>query len=1325
MSTDAETRAAGPATTPAVPELKQLGKYEIVKKLGQGGMGAVYLARDTQLRRTVAIKVLPKDKAANPTLVRRFQAEAQAAAQLRHDHIVAVYDSNEADGYLYIAMEYVEGHDLHEMIAKRGTIPVKRSIEIIKQVASALQHAHEHKIVHRDIKPSNLLIRNDKAVKLTDLGLARSVDDTIETGITRAGTTVGTVDYMSPEQARNSKAADIRSDIYSLGCTWFQMLTGHPPYPEGSLTNKLQAHAIKPIPDPRTENPNVTEGLVAVIQRMMAKKPEDRYQTPAELLKDLEASALTRAAFSQEIFNAIDDEGGHAGGSKASPVDDSTPAAVPARSRGKGKGNEAQIDDGPAATVGSSGPQRAVSGGKKGPSTLPPPVRRKPADHDEDERPPSPWAERFKMFGLIGGVVAGIALLAGLVSQVGGLFDSPNQLVVQPVDPNAVVPVATPNEVAVAAVGGGTVVGEVVGGTTVAPVYGSPVTQPAPGATLTSRDIASTAAQGVGTSGQPMQAAVVGTPGQGTPAGPAITAGSLSQIRPADAQQRPDWTKHPARPKPAASLSVGGGPASDNTLGSLNEALAKLPAEGGVIRLPGGGPYPLSLTVPIKAKQVTLLGDPQAGSTVILVRGGEQDVGRLDVIGSLELSDVHLAVDRGANPAAAPLSCLTVQQGSLTLTNSSVNVLGTDGAPITAITMVGGNAPQTLTMRRTAIRGEVAAGLDLKTAALAAVIDESLISVGAGKALRFEGPSGLTPAGETSRWIRAFASTLAGRDCLVDFSPEQPLSAPPKTELTFKSVIGAAPPGAGNRSLLGVVDWEQQRVRDLLAWNAIDSTFVGFDHLIDLGGKSSFRADDADGWRQFWKRKAAPHEFVNEPWPADLGVVATAPVALYERETLPMDARQAGAGGELPGVASQWLSLPESLQADRLTAIAGRPMPPQVTEAFTGEPLKVDLKKQDLGAFLAQNEWPDGAIVEATGTGLCSSTPVSLSGKRLKLVFVQGEGGPLRVVPKESAASAPALFELRDGLLVIDGLRTDWPEARQKLPQAIVAVQQGTLIVTRSELRGPNTIAEPYRALAVLQSDASAQPGTLSIDRSVLWGAGPLIRATGGGGRLFLEDSLLSTNDRVLHAELQTHAGAIPFLASLRSNTFAAGHAVFQVDPASAGEPITRPARLFADHNVFLLGGPWKLPSQVAPTLLRCAGPVLDQTQLTWWGQGNGVAKEFPAWLTTTSGTARQITKPDEWTTFWGPGHDVKTLGGGDGVVLAAPLAARVDQLAPAQFALHPSCKGAVWNHGEPIGADVAALKGIGPQAVAAQPAAGKKPATPTPKPAGNKKPGF
>ena len=274
--------------------LKQLGRYTIIKKLGQGGMGTVFLATDTQLRRQIALKVLAKEKAENPTLVKRFKAEAQAAAALKHDNIVAIHDAGEADGYLYIALEFVDGTDAHSVVAKRGPMPAKRAMDVIRQTTLALQHAHEQKIVHRDIKPSNLLIAKNGLVKLADMGLARSVDETVETNITRAGTTVGTVDYMSPEQAKNSKAADIRSDLYSLGATWFHLLTGHPPFPEGSMLNKLNAHSGAPRPDVRDENDSVTENISVMIKRLLAVKPEDRYQTPADLLEDLDNENLTR-----------------------------------------------------------------------------------------------------------------------------------------------------------------------------------------------------------------------------------------------------------------------------------------------------------------------------------------------------------------------------------------------------------------------------------------------------------------------------------------------------------------------------------------------------------------------------------------------------------------------------------------------------------------------------------------------------------------------------------------------------------------------------------------------------------------------------------------------------------------------------------------------------------------------------------------------------------------------------------------------------------------------------------------------------------------------
>jgi serine/threonine protein kinase len=290
MTSEEKIPSSAEETSPgnASADLRTFGRYVIEKKIGEGGMGAVYRATDSQLKRTVALKILPREKAKNEILVKRFQAEAQAAAQLRHKNIVCVYDSGELDGYLYIAMEFVDGIDVQDLVMRKGGLSVKRSLDIIKQVVRALEHAHEQTIVHRDIKPANLLIDRDGNVKLADMGLARSIAETEEAGITRAGTTVGTVDYMSPEQARDSKSADCRSDMYSLAATWYHMLVGKPLFPDGDLLNKITAHATAKPPDPRDVRPNIPDSVVQIMHRMLEKKRAKRYQTPTDLIHDLE-----------------------------------------------------------------------------------------------------------------------------------------------------------------------------------------------------------------------------------------------------------------------------------------------------------------------------------------------------------------------------------------------------------------------------------------------------------------------------------------------------------------------------------------------------------------------------------------------------------------------------------------------------------------------------------------------------------------------------------------------------------------------------------------------------------------------------------------------------------------------------------------------------------------------------------------------------------------------------------------------------------------------------------------------------------------------------
>jgi tRNA A-37 threonylcarbamoyl transferase component Bud32/tetratricopeptide (TPR) repeat protein len=239
------------------------------------------------------LKVLSTESANQPNRLERFRREAKQCARLRHENIVTLYEFGEADSVLYMAMELVDGIDVEELLRLHGPLDAEDARTIIAQIASALDHAHRMGVVHRDVKPSNILITMQHGrciAKLVDLGLARGgIEETSR--ITSDGSTVGTVDYMSPEQARDSASADTRSDIYSLGCTIYQMLSGSPPFAEGAIVERLLKHVKTKPADLRLLQVDVPDDLWAICKKMLEKQPAERYQTPAELLIDLANAA--------------------------------------------------------------------------------------------------------------------------------------------------------------------------------------------------------------------------------------------------------------------------------------------------------------------------------------------------------------------------------------------------------------------------------------------------------------------------------------------------------------------------------------------------------------------------------------------------------------------------------------------------------------------------------------------------------------------------------------------------------------------------------------------------------------------------------------------------------------------------------------------------------------------------------------------------------------------------------------------------------------------------------------------------------------------------
>jgi formylglycine-generating enzyme required for sulfatase activity/serine/threonine protein kinase len=273
-----------------------LGSYVLLERLGEGGMGAVFKARHRRLERLDALKVIRSEHVANPEAVRRFHQEAKAAARLTHPNIVAVYDANEANGIHFLAIEYLEGTDLGRLVKEQGPLSVELACEYIRQAALGLQHAHEKGLVHRDIKPANLFLNPQSGmVKVLDLGLARlqqqSADDTPAAGLTHSGAVMGTPNYMAPEQALHPHQVDIRADIYGLGCTLHYLLTGQPPFPGGEMAEKLVKHQLhEPVPVEQLR-PDVPLKVAAIVRKSMAKRPEDRYQTPAEVAAALDHGA--------------------------------------------------------------------------------------------------------------------------------------------------------------------------------------------------------------------------------------------------------------------------------------------------------------------------------------------------------------------------------------------------------------------------------------------------------------------------------------------------------------------------------------------------------------------------------------------------------------------------------------------------------------------------------------------------------------------------------------------------------------------------------------------------------------------------------------------------------------------------------------------------------------------------------------------------------------------------------------------------------------------------------------------------------------------------
>ncbi len=270
---------------------RTIGRFEILAELGRGGMAVVYRARQTDLERTVALKVLPPELSLDQGYIARFRQEARSAAGLEHPHIVPIYEVGTADGFQYIAMKYIAGRTLKDVVEDEGALGIPRAAALLEQVADAMDHAHSEGVIHRDIKPSNIMVAQNGWAYLADFGLARG---SVTSGLTMAGTVMGTPEYMSPEQAQGLPTIGPPTDIYALGVVLYELLTGNMPFqadtPMGMLIARLQ---YSPRP-PREYRGDLPEPVEDVIMRALARKPEARYASAGALVQALKSAADLR-----------------------------------------------------------------------------------------------------------------------------------------------------------------------------------------------------------------------------------------------------------------------------------------------------------------------------------------------------------------------------------------------------------------------------------------------------------------------------------------------------------------------------------------------------------------------------------------------------------------------------------------------------------------------------------------------------------------------------------------------------------------------------------------------------------------------------------------------------------------------------------------------------------------------------------------------------------------------------------------------------------------------------------------------------------------------
>ncbi len=1204
--------------------LESLGKYRIKKKLGAGGMGTVFLAVDEKLNRTVALKVLPKDRAENPTLVKRFKSEAKAAAQLEHKNIVRVYETGEIDGFLYIALEYVDGVDVHELVVKRDIIPVKRSIDIVRQVALALEHASAKNIVHRDIKPANLMIRRDGTVKLADMGLARAIDNSLETGITRAGMTVGTVDYMAPEQARSSQAADVRSDIYSLGCTWYHMLTGAPPFAEGGMTAKLQSHATGKRPDPRSQNPAIPEAVIAVLHRMMACKPNDRYQTPAELLEDLELLTKRSSNINTEVLEALAGESDTSGFRETRGTSSSgTLPVLPPKDEYKPvdltKGGKLNLDVMryvlPALLVigvigiliwATRQGGDALSGGA---------TTSKASNPYRDRDVESPIPDKIE-----GGAHAGPTATDPATNLLEGL--------------------SAPEDS---------------GPTTVVAV-------PFPGA-----EDSRTTSDGVRL--LPTWVNYFRTPPKADRQSIVVTREPSSAVQYRHLNQAFDALR-----ETGGVIQLDGDgpftlkPASLNTDGEVR--LTATEGSTPVVSLDTGGlgggqdAFLVVHTARLVIDHVHfVMVDPPHDLAILQVEEGD-----------VSLQNCSFTVrDQTVNTTTAiSLKSLPRRRGA------GPELKEPTGRCLLENVIFQGDRLSAVELRGNAC--ELVAGNCLISSG-----DAPAIVLSEGGA-RGAGADAEQPERQVRLLASTVTSAQSILKFVADAGGTQ--SAPCKVVTRKSLLASTSPTGLSDTSTMVSLDDWTENTTDIgrsrasgVEWSSENSHFLGWPTLVTMAvgdGQSMMKVVDADEWRRFWDKPLESDTVLSEPLSGgqqlDQDRMSLVAIANAIADDVQSRGGQAGTGFRTGDLSQLPLGL-----IDHVVEVINMPGEPEWLGA--GMPLNVppiirDLRrKTDVSRLLRSNVCVDGTHMIFTGSGLHEITPVIVEDKSIRVEFRSSDGSPLilQVEPdRSSEAASEAAITVRNGTLDLIGAQIKMPASTSdKQPRWLFDLADASLSLRGCTIEGPSTASATHTGLvkfSPLDASAGTLPRGVLVEDSFLISPGSVFSGNVGWDSLVLRNNVFASQSDILNVTLdESGLGRRPVVV-LDHCTCSAAESAFRFTGEGILDHNLPSLRMFVDDNLFLgsVTG-WKTPS----TVLARNNEQLTRTFVTWWGSGNAYASSLSHFvqLDDVGSDFR-----DQWTSEWGAGHEINALTSATDVLFEAAFPVWTE-LQPQSFDLRSSAK--------------------------------------------------